>query len=99
MSLNILRFIIDTYVKQSARISWENVYTNYFQLLNSVKQGGVLSAELLRPTLYIDSLSTKMKHSGYECHINNSYMTALSYADNIILSCPGIRGLNCMIKI
>ena len=26
-------------------------------------------------------------------------MGALSYADDIILSCPSIRGLNCMIKI
>ena len=59
-------------------MSWDNVYTNYFQLLNGVKQGGVLSAKL---------------------HINNTYMGALSYADDIILSCPSIRGLNRMNKI
>ena len=72
-------------------------YTNYFQLLNGVKQGGVLSAKLF--TLYIDGLFTEIKQSGYGCHINNTYMGALSYADDIILSCPSIRGLNRMIKI
>ena len=72
-------------------------YTNYFQLLNGVKQGGVLSAKLF--TLYIDGIFTEIKQSGYGCHINNTYMGALSYADDIILSCPSIRGLNRMIKI
>ena len=41
---------------------------------------------------------TELKQSGYGCHINNTYMGALSYADDIILSCPSIRGLNSMIK-
>ena len=73
-------------------------YTNYFQLLNRVKQGGVLSVKLF--TLYIDILFTELKQSGYGCHINNTYMGALYYADEIIiLSCPNIRGLNRMIKI
>ena len=78
-------------------MSWDNVYTNYFQLLNGVKQGGVLSAKLF--TLYIDGLFTELKQSGYGCHINNTYMGALFYADDIILSCPSIRGLNRMNKI
>ena len=95
MPLKILRLIIDSYVRQSTRISWDNVYTNYFQLLNGVKQGSVLSAKLF--TLYIDGLFTELKQSGYGCH--NTYMGALSYADDIILSCPSIRGLNRMIKI
>ena len=77
----ILGLIIDSYVRQSTGISWNNVYTNYVQLLNGVKQGGVLSAKLF--TLYIDGLFTELKHSGYGCHINNTYMGALSYADDI----------------
>ena len=48
MPVKILRLIIDSYVRQSTIISWDNVYTNYFQLLNGVK----LSAKLF--TLYID---------------------------------------------
>ena len=66
-------------------------------MLNGVKQSSVLSAKLF--TLYIDGLSTELKQSGYGCHINNTYMGALSYADDIILSCPSIIGLNRMIKM
>ena len=52
MPVTIFRLIIDSNVRQSVRISWNVVYTNYFQLLSGVKQGGVLSAKLF--TLYID---------------------------------------------
>ena len=58
MPVKILRLMIDSYVRQSTRISWDNVYTNYFQLLNGVNQGGVLSAKLF--TLYIDGLYTEL---------------------------------------
>ena len=33
MPVKIIRLIIDSYVRQSTKISWDNVYTNYFQLL------------------------------------------------------------------
>ena len=43
--------------------------------------------------MLIDGLFTELKQSGYGCHINNKYMGALSYADDIILSCSSIREL------
>ena len=67
------------------------MYALYVRLLNGVKQGGVLSAKLF--TLYLDGLFTELKQSGYGCDTNNTDMGALSYADDIILSCPSIRGL------
>ena len=56
MSVKIPRLIIDSYMLDmwSTRISRDNVYTNYFQFLNGVKQEGVLSAKLF--TLYNDGL-------------------------------------------
>ena len=37
--------------------------------------------------------------SGFGCHIKGVYMGALSYADDITIMCPSIRGLNKMLKI
>ena len=39
------------------------------------------------------------KHSCIGCHINGTYMSVLSYADDITLSCPSIWDLNDMLKI
>ena len=52
---------------------------------NGVKQGGVISPILFN--LYIDRLLIRLQKSGVGCHINNIYMRALSYADDITISC------------
>ena len=64
---------------------------------NGVKQGGVLSAILF--TLYLDKLLIRLKISNIGCSINGCYTGALSYADDITLTCPSIRGLNRMLEI
>ena len=57
---------------------------------------------MLSPTLfnlYIDRLLLTMKNSGLRCHINGIYMGALSYTDDITLSCPSVYGFNKMMNI
>ena len=50
-----------------------------FELSNGVKQGGVLSPILFN--IYIDKLLLELKGSSYGCHINNTFVGALCYAD------------------
>ena len=40
-----------------------------------------------------------LRKSGFGCKIDNCYTGAISYADDISLSCPSIRGLNRMLDI
>ena len=40
-----------------------------------------------------------LRDSGFGCKIDNCYTGAISYADDITLSCPSIRGLNRMLDI
>ena len=49
--------------------------------------------------MYIDNLLIKLKHSGYGCHVDNIFMGALSYADDITLLSPSLHGLNRMLEI
>ena len=88
--------IVDSYVRQVFCVSWENHLSQYFELSNGVKQGGVLSPILLN--IYIDKLLLELKRSGYGCHINNTFIGALCYADDVTLLSPSIRGLNAMIS-
>ena len=93
----VLRLLLNSYIRQSARVLWNNCMSSYFVLSNGVKQGGVLSPRLF--TLYIDDLLVMLKESGYGCHINDIFIGALSYADDITLLCPSLGGLNKMIEI
>ena len=93
----IIRLLLDSYIKQQARILWNNYNARYFNVCNGVKQGGVLSPILFN--LYIDGLLIRLQKSGVGCHMNNIYMGALSYADDITISCPSLYGLNIMLDI
>ena len=37
--------------------------------------------------------------SGVGCHMNNVYMRALSYADDVTLLSQSIRGMNYMLEV
>ena len=89
--------IVDSYVRQVSRVSWGNHLSQYFELTNGVKQGGVLSPILFN--IYIDKFLLELKGSGYRCHINNIFVRALCYADDVTLLSPSIRGLNAMISL
>ena len=41
-------------------------------------------------------LGLEKSHIG--CHINNVYMGALAYDDDVTISCPSIGGINKMLE-
>ena len=89
--------IDDSYVRQISCVSWGNHLSQYFELSNGVKQGGVLSPILFN--IYRDKLFLELYGSGYGCHINNTFVGALCYADDVTLLSHSIRGLNAMISL
>ena len=97
VSTLFLRLLLDSYIRQKSCVGWGVFKSKYFSLSNGVKQGGVLSPVLF--TLYIDKLLINLKLSGVGCFLNNTYIGALSYADDITLLCRSIRGLNEMLSI
>ena len=50
-------------------------------------------------TIYFDKLLVMLRTTGTGCHIGSAYVGAPSYADDITLLCPSIRGLNEMIVL
>ena len=92
-----IRLIVDSYVRHISRVSWGNHLSQYFELSNGVKQGRVLSPILFN--IYIDKLLLELKVSGYGCYINNTFIGAFCYADDVTLLSPSIRGLNAMISL
>ena len=71
--------------------------TDFFSVSNGVKQGSVISPLLF--SIYIDNLSSKLKHLGLGCHVGLTYAGAFGYADDIALVSPSIYGLKKMISI
>ena len=97
VSYIFLRLILDSYIRQKACVAWGDFRSQYFLFKNGVKQGGVLSPIFF--TLYIDKLLVMLRTTGIGCHLGSAYSGALSYADDITLLCPSVRGLNEMIVL
>ena len=96
--LIFLWLIFDSYIRQKACVvAWGVFRSQYFLFKNGAEQGGVLSPILF--TMYIAKTLIIFRTSGIGCHIGSAYMGALSYADDITLLCPSIRGLDEMIVL
>ncbi len=70
------------YKRQKSRTSWNNVTGEYFNSINGVRQGGVVS--LLMFTVCIDELICHLQKFGIGCFIGQEYYGCLSYADDFV---------------
>ena len=66
--------------QKKCSVRWVSEHSDFFNVSNSVKQGGAISPILF--SCYIDKLSSRLEHSGLGCHVGSSYAGAFSYADD-----------------
>ena len=93
----VLRFLMNMYVKSSARIKWDDIFSGVFNISNGVKQGGVLSPFLF--CIYIDDLLSSISETHLGCHIGNIYVGVLAYADDIVLLAPTPSAMRKMLSV
>ena len=93
----IIRLLLNMYTQQKLQVKWNGVISDQFNVSNGVRQGGIMSPLLFR--IYIDELLLDLKNSGVGCVVGNYYCGAFGYADDIILLCPAITGIEHMIQI
>jgi hypothetical protein len=79
----VIRFLINSYTKQSVNVNWNGCSSRNINATNGVKQCGVLSRILF--TIYFDELLKSLEASGVGCHIGNKFMGAVAYADDVVL--------------
>ena len=93
----VIRFLINMYLNQNVRVKFNQSCSEFFQVSNGVKQGGVLSPILF--SVFIDVLLESLRNSGYGCKIGDQYVGCISYADDIIILTASLYSLNKMIKV
>jgi hypothetical protein len=89
--------LINCYSHQEMTARWNGAQTEPFGALNGVKQGGIFSPILF--CCYMDILLERLRDLGIGCHIGQRFVGALSYADDLTLLAPSLRGLREMLKI
>ena len=93
----VIRVLINCYVSNYARVTWNEVFSAYFLVKNGVKQGGVLSPVMF--CVYIDDLLVQLARIGVGCFIRRKFVGALAYADDIVLVAPTASALCKMLAV
>ena len=93
----VTRFRITLYTSQKVRVKWSNCLSKQVDVSNGVKQGGILSPILF--IVYMDVLLTRMKKSGFGCHMGNTFCSAIGYAEDVSLLCHSLSSLRMLLNI
>ena len=50
-------------------------------------------------TVYMDELIVRLEKSGFGCFIGHEFFGCLGYADDFVLLCPSLKGLQAMLNL
>jgi len=91
------RFLAFLYTNQRLRVKWNGHYSDSFVTSNGVKQGGIISPILF--CIYIDELLVQLRNAHVGCHIGNTFLGGLGYADDLCLLAPSRGAITVMLNI
>ena len=86
-----------TYVSHRTRVEWNGVWSDAFNVLNGVKQGGNVSPIMF--CIYIDDLLHSLAKSEVGCFVGNFFVGALAYADDTVLLAPSATATRAMLNL
>jgi Reverse transcriptase (RNA-dependent DNA polymerase) len=81
-----VRILLKLYTEHCVQVTWADFASDYFSVVNGVKQGGVLTPTLF--CVYIEDLLVKLSQCGVGRFIGTNFVGAFAYADDIVLLAP-----------
>ena len=91
----IVNLIVNWYSKLSIVVRWNGHDSASLRVLSSVRQGGVLSPVLFN--MYFNCMFNHLRLTDYGCHIENKFIAAIGYADDLLLISAGVVHLQRML--
>ena len=93
----IVRILMFWYQRQSICVKWGKRTSEYFSIINGVRQGSVLSPQLF--AIYMNDLSVCLTQCKAGCHLNETVTNHVMYADDICLMAPSAIALQKMLNL
>jgi hypothetical protein len=93
----LINIIQNWYSNLTVKVRWGSSLSAPFFIFNGTRQGSVLSPSLFN--VFVNLFIVNLRHSNLGCCMVGSYVGCLLYADDMILLCPSIKGLQSMLDI
>ena len=84
------------YLQQHARVRWNGIVSDMFNLVNGCKQGAVLSGILYN--FYVNGLFQRLRELKSGCWVDLHYVGMVGYADDDWLLAPSMDALQEMLN-
>ena len=97
VSPSTVKLLCFWYRHQLFQIKWGQHVSMPFTVTNGIRQGGLLSPYLFN--VYIDGLSMHLNETTVGCHVANTCINHLSYADDMVLLAPSVRSLQRLLDV
>ena len=91
-----LDIIIYWYSDLLCRVRWDDCFSQSFQVLAGVRQGGILSPDFYN--LYVEDLIAILKSLNVGCYVLDIFLSALLYADDMAILAPSVKGLLLLLE-
>ena len=79
----VILVLLSWYKNNYTKVKWKDSFSDFFQPLAGVRQGGILSPFLF--ALYIEDILLQLKLKDKGCKIGKVYLGCFLYADDILL--------------
>ena len=83
------------YANLQCRVRWGDTLSDWFSIEAGVRQGGILSPVFY--CLYVDDLVKTLSDIGIGCHLQETFLSILLYADDMALMAPSLKGLQTLL--
>lgn len=95
LCLAATRLLAFWYSNQQMFVRWQNISSQYFNIANGVRQGGILSPFLFR--FYIRDLIDKVTSVNLGCSYAGTVINLLAFADDMVLLAPSWHALQTLL--
>ena len=95
--LCFLNIIIYWYRNLTSVVKWNDAISESFQVKSGVRQGGILSPRLF--IVYVDDLLLALRSSGAGCYMEELFVAAIMYADDLALLAPTRLSMQKLLNI
>jgi len=97
LSKNVITVLVNWYSKLFSVVKWGTTYSNIFQIIQGVRQGGVISPLFF--AIFVNNVLHKLMKSKLGCYINYVCMNSFMYADYLLLLSISLHDLQKLVDL